>query len=125
VLLKKRARAAIVITSDRSRSHEKGLSIHKADPGSLIATQAMIGCIKIQRVRGIKMNKALFAVVFLIGLGIAAAQTPPDPARQIEVQKEAMRRAARSESVKILGSPTLSPIQPVRILPPLKKMENK
>ena len=38
------------------------------------------------------MNKALFAV-FLIGLGIAAAQTPPDQARQIELQKEAMRKA--------------------------------
>ena len=35
------------------------------------------------------MNKALFAV-FLIGLGIAAAQTPPDQARQIELKKEAM-----------------------------------
>jgi hypothetical protein len=36
------------------------------------------------------MNKALFGV-FLIG--IVAAQTPPDQARQIELQKEAMRKA--------------------------------
>jgi len=40
------------------------------------------------------MNKALF-VVFLIEIGIAAAQTPPDQSRQIERDKEAMRRAAR------------------------------
>jgi hypothetical protein len=63
--------------------------------------------------------------IFLIGLGIAAAQTPPDQARQIETQKEAMRRVARAAPVKILGSPTLVPVQPVRILPPLKKMDNK
>jgi hypothetical protein len=63
--------------------------------------------------------------IFLIGLGIAAAQTPPDQARQVEAQKEAMRRAARSAPVKIIGSPTLTPAQPVRIIPPLKKMENK
>jgi hypothetical protein len=109
------------LSSDRSRSYEKGCSHRGGSPGSLIATQAINGCIKIQRVRGIKMNKALFAVVFLIGLGIAAAQTPPDPARQIEVQKEALRRAVRSEPVKIIGSPTLVPLHPVRILPPLSK----
>ena len=68
------------------------------------------------------MNKAVFAAVFLVGLGIAAAQTPPDQARQIELQKEAMRRAARSAPVKIIGSPTLVPAHPVPILlPPLSK----
>ena len=35
------------------------------------------------------MNKALFAA-FLIGIEIAAAQTPSDQARQIEAQKEAI-----------------------------------
>ena len=54
--------------------------------------------------------------IFLIGLAIAAAP---------EVQKEAMRRAARSAPVKIIGSQTLVPVHPVRIIPPLKKMENK
>ena len=68
------------------------------------------------------MSKALFAV-FLIG--IVAAQTPPDRARQIELQKEAMRRAARSTPVKIIGFPKLRPLRPLRILGPLKKMENK
>jgi hypothetical protein len=52
--------------------------------------------------------------VFVIGLGIAAAP---------EVQKEAMRRAARSAPAKIIGVPTLVPVQPVRIIPTLKKME--
>jgi hypothetical protein len=36
--------------------------------------------------------------IFLIGLGMAASP---------EVQKEALRRAAQPEPVKILGSPTL------------------
>jgi hypothetical protein len=53
-------------------------------------------CIKIQRVRGGKMNE-MFSI-FLIGLGMAAAP---------EVQKEALRRAAQPGPVKILGSPTL------------------
>jgi len=57
----------------------------------------------LQWVRGGKMKKALFAV-FLVGIGIAAAQTPPD-------QKEAMRRAARSARVKIIGWPTLTPAE--------------
>jgi hypothetical protein len=61
------------------------------------------------------MSEVVFAV-FLIGLGIATAP---------EVQKEAMRRAARAAPVKILGSPVLVPVHPVRIIPPLKKMENK
>jgi hypothetical protein len=63
------------------------------------------------------MNKALIAV-FLIGLRIAAAQNPPPPdqARQIELKKEAMRRAARSAPVKIIGSPTLVRVQPIPIL---------
>ena len=52
--------------------------------------------------------------IFLIGLGMAAAP---------EVQKEALRRAAQPEPVKILGSPTLVPLHPVPIIPPLKKME--
>jgi len=69
--------------------------------------------------------KALFAAVFLIGIGIAAAQTPPDHARQIELQKEDMRRAARLAPVKIIGFPTLRPLRPPRILVLLKKMENK
>ena len=56
------------------------------------------------------MNKALFAA-FLIGIEIAAAQTPPDQARQIEAQKETMRRAARSAPVKIIGYPTLRPLR--------------
>ncbi len=64
------------------------------------------------------MNKALFAVFLLIGIGIAAAQTPADQARQKELQKEAMRRAARSAPVKIIGSPTLTPFYPVLILQP-------
>jgi len=74
--------------------------------------QAINDCIKIQRVRGGKMNE-MFSI-FLIGLGMAAAP---------EVQKEALRRAAQPEPVKILGSPTLVPLHPVRIIPPLKKME--
>jgi hypothetical protein len=68
------------------------------------------------------MNKTLFAV-FLIGIGIAAAQTPPDQARQTEAQKKVMRRAARSAPVKIIGSPTLLPAQQVRIIQPVKQME--
>jgi hypothetical protein len=77
------------------------------------------------RVRGGKMNKALFAV-FLVGIGTAAPQTPPpDQTRQIQLQKEALRRAARSAPVKIIGFPTLRPLRPPRILGPLKKMENK
>ena len=72
------------------------------------------------------MSKALFAVFLLIGIGIATAQTPPEQARQIELQKEATRRAARSAPVKIIGFPTLVPLHPIPILqPPLKKMENK
>jgi uncharacterized membrane protein len=64
------------------------------------------------------MNKALFAV-FLIGIGIAAAQTPPpDQERQSQLQKEAMRSAARSAPVKIIGYPTLRPFRPIPILQP-------
>ena len=48
------------------------------------------------------MSEVVFAV-FLIGLGIATAP---------EVQKEAMRRAARAAPVKILGSPALVPVHP-------------
>ena len=80
----------------------------------------MNGRIKIQRVRGGKMNKTLF--VFLVGIGIAAAQNPtPDQARQIELQKEAMRRAeAQAQAFTILGFPMLNPARPVPILwPPL------
>jgi len=61
-----------------------------------------------------RLLKKLFAVVFLIAT--AAAQTPPDQARQIELKKEAMRRAARSAPVKIIGSPTLVRVQPIPIL---------
>jgi hypothetical protein len=51
------------------------------------------------------------------------AQTPPDQMRQIERDKEAMRRAALSEPVKLIGSPTLVRVQPIPILqPPLKKI---
>ena len=66
------------------------------------------------------MSKALFAV-FLVVIATAAAQnpTPSDQARQI--QKEAMRSAP----FKIIGWPTLTPAQPARIIPTLKKMENK
>ena len=68
------------------------------------------------------MNEVLFAV-FLVVIGIAAAQTPPpDQARQIELQKEAMRKAA---PFKIIGWPTLTPAGPIRILPTLKKIDNK
>jgi hypothetical protein len=71
------------------------------------------------------MNKALFAV-FLVVIATAAAQTPtPAPERQIEPQKEAMRKAARSGPFKIIGWPTLTPAEPIRIIPTLKKMENK
>jgi hypothetical protein len=113
------------LSSDRSRSHEKGCSPPEGSPGSLIATQAINGRIKIQRVCGGKMNKALFAV-FLIAA--TAAQTPlPDQTRQLELQKEAMRRAeAQAQAFTILGFPTLNPVRPVPILwPPLKKMDNK
>jgi hypothetical protein len=73
------------------------------------------------------MNKALFAVFLPIGIATVPAQnpTPADQAHQIELQKEAMRKAARSAPVKIIGWPTLTPAGPIRILPPLKKMENK
>jgi hypothetical protein len=74
------------------------------------------------------MNKTLFAIVFLIEIK-AAAQNPttPDQAHQIQLQKEAMRRAeAQAQAFTILGFPTLSPLHPIFILqPPLKKMENK
>ena len=64
------------------------------------------------------MNKALFGV-FLIGI-VAAAQTPPPPdqERQSQLQKEAMRSAARSPPVKIIGYPTLRPLRPIPILQP-------
>jgi hypothetical protein len=72
-----------------------------------------------------KNHRALFAVVFLIGIGIAAGQTPTpsDQARQ----KEAMRRAeAQAEAFTILGFPMMNPARRVPILwPPLKKMDNK
>jgi hypothetical protein len=53
--------------------------------------------------------------IFLIGLGIAA-QNPPDkaPLRQ---------SAARSAPVKIIGSPTLVPVQSVPILLPRLQLE--
>lgn len=64
------------------------------------------------------MNEALF--VLLVAIGTAAAQTPaPEQAWRIQLQK-----AARSAPIKIIGSPTLLPAQPVRIIPPLKKMES-
>jgi hypothetical protein len=57
-------------------------------------------------------------------MGIAtaqtSAQTPPDQARQIELKKEAMRRAARSAPFKFIGKP-LTPAHAIRTLqPPLK-----
>jgi len=81
------------------------------------------------------MKKALFAV-FLMGIGIVAGQTPPDQARQIELEKEAMRRAEAQriheaidrerERLRFIGFPTLTPAQPIIIMqPPLKKVENK
>jgi len=74
------------------------------------------------------MNKALFGV-FLIGI-VAAAQTPPDQARQIELQKEkereGLRQSAARSSPVFIGVPTLGPLYPIIIMqPPLKKMENK
>jgi hypothetical protein len=63
------------------------------------------------------MNEMLFAVL------IATAQTPPDQPRQIEVQKKAMRRAAQSAPVKIIGVPTLTPAHPVPILLPRLQLE--
>jgi hypothetical protein len=71
---------------------------------------------KIQRnlTRSWRQDEQSLIRSFLIG--IAAAQTPPDQARQIELKKEAMRRAARSASVKIIGSPTLVRVQPIPIL---------
>ena len=54
-----------------------------------------------------RLTKALFAV-FLIELGIAAAQTPTDQALQIELQKEKERerlaRAQRDQRQPLLGS---------------------
>jgi len=92
----------------------------------------MNGCIQgpliIRRVRGGKMNKALFAV-FLIGIGITAAQTPPDQARQkaeaqrIDQERESLRQSAARSVPVIIGWPTLSPAGPVPIFRPLKKME--
>src|SRR6266576_417762 len=74
--------------------------------------------IKIQRnlTRSWRQDEQSFIRRFPYRLGIAAAQTPPDQARQIELKKEAMRRAARSAPVKIIGSPTLVRVQPIPIL---------
>jgi hypothetical protein len=62
------------------------------------------------------------AIVFLIVIATAAAQQiPPDQVRLIE-----LRRAARDEPVRFIGSPTLLPVHQVSILlPSLKKMDNK
>ena len=55
------------------------------------------------------MNKALFGV-FLIKI-VAAAQTPPDQSRQIELQKEKERERLRQIAARflpvIIGFPTL------------------
>jgi hypothetical protein len=70
----------------------------------------------------LKIHRALFAVVFLVGI-VAAAQTPTPAVlpRQIELQKE-----AQAQAFTILGFPMMNPGRPVPILwPPLKKMENK
>jgi hypothetical protein len=64
-----------------------------------------------------ELLQASFAV-FLIGLAIAAAQTPPP----VELKKECL---CRSAPVKTIGFPTLRPLRPIRIIPPLKKMESK
>lgn len=74
-----------------------------------------------------QLTKQSFAV--LIGMGIAGAQSttqiPPDQVRQIERDKEAIRTAALSEPVKLIGSPTLVRAHPIPILwPPLVKIEN-
>jgi len=69
--------------------------------------------------------KTLLAV-FLIE--IAGAQTPPDQARQTEVQKEKERERLRETGARsapiLIGWPTLTPVGPIIIMqPPL--MENK
>jgi len=51
--------------------------------------------------------------IFLIVLALAAH------AREIELQKEAMRKEAQSKSFKTLGSPTLRPCGQVPIMQPL------
>ncbi len=76
-------------------------------------------------VAGWSLGKLAKRFAVLIGMGIAtaqtSAQTPPDQARQIERDKEAMRRAARSAPVKFIGSPTLVRVQPIPILLPALK----
>jgi hypothetical protein len=80
---------------------------------------------RLQKQTWVELAKRL---AVLIGMGIAtaqiSAQTPPDQTRQIERDKEAMRRAARSGLVKFIGSPTLVRVQPIPMLwPSLKKIE--
>ena len=139
VLLKRKARASL--SSDRSRSFKsvivvrplalpllpllKNRTVSWCLPGNLGRLFDFLICSSqpdrsrrsraLQRVRSGKMNKTLFAV--FIGIGIASAQTPPpDQARQVQLQKEAMRRAAAQvQAFTILGFPTLSP-HPIFIL---------
>jgi hypothetical protein len=76
-------------------------------------------------VSGWSLGKLAKRFAVLIGMGIATAQTSAQtpPARQIERDKEAMRRAARSAPVKLIGSPTLVRLWQVPILlPALKKL---
>jgi hypothetical protein len=68
------------------------------------------------------MNEVLFAF-FLIGIGIAAAQTPPDQARRIDMRSAEVQRILRQSTVRFIGYPTLRPLRPIRIIPTLKKMD--
>jgi hypothetical protein len=61
------------------------------------------------------MSEVVFAV-FLIGLGIATAP---------EVQKRLCEEPREQRQSKFLGHRRWSRFTPVRIIPPLKKMENK
>ena len=81
-------------------------------------------------VSGWSLGKLAKRFAVLIGIGIATAQTtaqtPPDQTRQIERDKEAMRKAARSVPFKLIGSQTLVRLWQVPILlPALKKIENR
>ena len=68
----------------------------------------------------------LLQALFAVGLGIVAAQTPaPDQVRQIDVRSAEAQRIIRQSAARFIGYPTLRPLRPIRILGPLKKMENK
>jgi hypothetical protein len=55
------------LSSDRPRSYEKGALIAEDSPGSLIAMQAINGCVEIQRVRG---GKVIIGCLICVLVGI-------------------------------------------------------